>query len=83
MGPLFALGFRAILTESRDENKLRQDLREWLDITMEPAVAQGSDPKAPLLNPQNRRMALMGLHAARTFRASKTNNVYKLLLEGN
>eukprot|EP00596_Hydrurales_sp_CCMP1899_P004284 CAMPEP_0119040080 /NCGR_PEP_ID=MMETSP1177-20130426/9913_1 /TAXON_ID=2985 /ORGANISM="Ochromonas sp, Strain CCMP1899" /LENGTH=240 /DNA_ID=CAMNT_0007004797 /DNA_START=139 /DNA_END=859 /DNA_ORIENTATION=- len=67
---------RCIQVGNRSPGQLRSDLGEWLDIACEPVpVARGMKV---VMNDQNRRLALMGLHVARDVKASEFGTIYKV-----
>jgi hypothetical protein len=69
---------RCIRTGSRPEKAMREDLAQWLEITMEP-VPFSRNSKAPVINDQHRRLAMMGLHATKDLRQSEFSAIYRTL----
>ena len=70
---------RCIRTRSRPEKALRDDLTTWLDLAMEPVPLTRKNSKAPVLNDQHRRFALMALHAAKGLQQSEFATIYKVV----
>ena len=70
---------RCIRTRSRPEKALRDDLTTWLDLAMEPVPLTRKNSKAPVLNDQHRRLALMALHAAKGLQQSEFATIYKVV----
>lgn len=80
---------RCIRINGRGKSALRRDLEDWIDLATEPVSMPSSSNrrgglggKAPLMmNAQNRRLALMCLHASKDLASSPYASTYRCLLQ--
>ena len=74
---------RCISVDSRRNVKeLREDLRKWVSIACEPVyINVAGSVSAPVVNEQNRRLALMSLFVASDAKRSKFASTYRYIMQ--